>query len=74
MLDRDLLAERADLDELGTLVGREADGPLAEQERPFADGAHLDVRDLRHVHTATIARACAGSSLPAMFLTCVFYI
>ena len=44
-----------------------------EQERALADGAHLDVRDLRHVHTATIAPACAALCRRAKFLTCVFY-
>ena len=73
MLDGDLLAERADLDELRALVGSEANGALPEQERALADRAHLHMRNLGHVHTATIARACADARGRAKLLTCVFY-
>src|SRR5579884_3717207 len=39
VLERDLLAERADVDELGAFVGREPGGPLSHQQRALAHGA-----------------------------------
>src|SRR5207253_2384819 len=39
VLERDLLAERADVDEVVVAVGRVARRPLSHQERSLADGA-----------------------------------
>jgi hypothetical protein len=40
VLDREVLAERTNVDEL-VAVGREAERPLARQQRPLADGADV---------------------------------
>src|SRR6266511_2867952 len=57
-----LLAERADVYELGSLVGREADDPLAHQERALANRAltgHGCAGDARHRGTS-VAEGMAG--------------
>ncbi len=52
MLERDLLAERADVDELGAFLGRETHRTLAHQECPLANCARPDHADLGHAHGA----------------------
>ena len=55
VLDGDLLAERADVDELRAFLGRVANGALAHQERALADRADPHRADLGHPHAPTIA-------------------
>src|SRR5262249_54752926 len=66
---RDVLTERADVDELDT-VRREAERVLALQQRPFADSAGAAYCRLRHAHGGDSTRVAAqplrrsGRSLP----------
>ena len=56
-LDGDLLAERADVDELGALGRSEARGALAHQKRPLTHRALPGCRDFRDPHPApSVAR------------------
>src|SRR5207249_1948319 len=55
-VERGLLAEWADLDELCAIGRREAHGTLAEEQRPLTDRARMRDRDLRDPHGASVAR------------------
>jgi hypothetical protein len=58
-LDRELLAERTDVDELGSLTGGETHRTLAHQERPLAHGTRPRCRDLRDPHLGVdFSQAC----------------
>src|SRR5205085_10411294 len=52
VLEGDLLAERADVDEVRPLLGREAHRTLAQEEGPLANCARPDHTDLGHAHGA----------------------
>src|SRR5260370_40271954 len=64
VLERNLLTERADVDELGTLVRGVAHRPLAHQKRPLADRAETHRRNLCDPHEATIAASRNRSENP----------
>ena len=77
MLDRDLLAERADVDELGALLGREADRALAHQERALADRADPHRADFRDAHAADYSPVLAQRLPPAALVSsymCVLHL
>ena len=62
-LDRELLAERADVDELRALRRGKAHGALAHQQRPLAHGAGTRRCDFRHPHPApSVARLAQDPS------------
>jgi hypothetical protein len=50
VLERDVLAERADVDELRPLLRGEEDRAFAHQQRPFADRADAHGCNFRHAH------------------------
>src|SRR5581483_1122571 len=76
VLDRDLLAERAHVDELRAFLGRVADGALAHQERALADGADAHRRDLGHAHGADYSPGVAKDEHGALMSTymCVLHL
>src|SRR5438270_659406 len=63
VLGRRLLAQRADVDELRALLRGEAHRALAEEQRPFADGALPQRRDLRHAHSDDYSPLAEGGQL-----------
>src|SRR5207244_2936324 len=72
VVERDVLAERAHVDELAVAVRREPHRTLPDQERPLADSARPRDGVSRDAHRATIAKPLPRVScyrLP----TCVIY-
>src|SRR5204863_5156251 len=70
VLESRVLAERADVDEIGALVRRIADRALTHQERALADRTSPSRWHPRHVHCWRIARhavpaTCAARGSPA---------
>src|SRR5262249_48713884 len=73
-LDGELLAERADVHELGAFGRRKAHGALAHQQRPLAHRAGARRCDLRNPHPASdVTQLAQDPPSPVMSLSCVFY-
>src|SRR5205085_8428439 len=70
VVERDLLAERADVDELAVPVRRESHRALPRQKRPLADSARPRDGVPRDAHRRTIARVGADFQ-PLGLMMCV---